>query len=379
VRPSTLRIRWSLAVGACCALLALAGCGSSSGQSNATGSTTGAPSSNFVDAAIQAATAGEQIPTSISVTGSFTPKPGGWIYNIGCDQSLVGCHTITGDVQAAANAIHYKYSVCNAASSDLASACFTDAINAKPTAIVTTGIGSSLSPSGWKAAKNAGIPIISVWSGNVSSDLQANVEIGGGNACVEVGKLLADGVIAQSDGKANILYLEDNGIPCDSLQTATTLQVFKECTSCSVQVVQFDPTTIETTLPQQVQAALSANPKINWVVAVYDQASQIAVTEIESLGKQDSIKVAGADANPANLQFIQAGRVQVLDVAYGNGEAAWSAVDAAARKYSGLQVGATRSGPVLLITKANLGQIPSQVFNGADAYQSEFKSLWGAS
>jgi ribose transport system substrate-binding protein len=352
-----------------CAALALAACSSSSSSSStSSGSQTAAASttSSEVAKAGEAVSAAEVLPTKILITQSFKPKAGGFIYNIACDQALVGCHVIAEEIQQAATAIGYKYQLCNAGTTpDQASECFTNAINAKPSAIVTNAVGVTAAGNGYAAAKKAGIPIVGIFTGNDPNGSVSNAEVGG-SACVQEGQLTADGVIASSDGSANVLYLGESSIACDVQRQQGFQQQLATCSGCHFTLLQFDTATIETSLPQQLQAKLDADPSVNWIVGTYDQAAQIAVTQVQQQGLQSKIKVAGMDGDPANVQYILSGQVQQFD--------------AAARIYSGLSVPDNIPVTIFIIAHSNASQLGSaKSYGGPAAFENQFKALWGLS
>lgn len=362
------------------ALVAACGSSSSGGSTpNGSGSTaSGGSTDPAVAQASAAVAAAENLPAKILVTKPFTPKAGGSIFNVACDQALVGCHVIAQEIHQAATAIGYKYTLCNAGTTpDQASTCFTNAVNAKPSAIVTNAVGESGAGNGYAAARKAHIPIVGIFTGNKPDGSVSRAEVGG-DACAEEGKLTADGVISRSGGKADVLFLGETSIGCDVQRQAGFKAEIAKCTGCSYKLLQFDTSTVEQSLPQQLQASLNANPDVNWIVGTYDQAAQIAVTQVQQASKQGSIQVAGMDGDPANVQFILSDQVQKLDAAFGTGEAAWTGVDAAARIYSGLDVATNIPITIFIIDGQNASQLGSaKSYGGPTNFMAQFKALWG--
>ncbi|HVW46650.1 MAG TPA: sugar ABC transporter substrate-binding protein [Solirubrobacterales bacterium] len=316
----------------------------------------------------------------------FTPKAGGKIYNISCDLSIVGCTTVSGEIRKATETIGYGYQLCNGgASPEAPNTCFTQAINAKPSAIVVNAIGSEVAAQGYEAAKAAGIPVIGVFTGDPGDGSVAEVQTGASEestGCYEQGTIIAKAITAESEGKANTLFLTENAIGCDvARQEGFEAEFPKVCPECKYEKLQFNTETIENTLPQQVQAALNSNPELNWVVGVYDQAASIAATQVLQAGKGDQISVAGMDGNPENVELMLKKQVQKFDLAFDLGPVAWSGVDAAARIYSGQKVGTEvpRGVPAqqYLLTWDNVASLgPSKTWAGPPHFEEEFKELW---
>jgi len=361
----------------------LAACGSSS-----TPATSGAASpgeSQSADPQVAALTAQvekqKQEPTTIKSAqlGVLTPKAGGSIFNITCNRSIVGCNILANHIKDAATAIGYTEAACDAGSSpDGASKCFTNAVNAKPSVIVINGIGSSVAGDGYAAAKAAGIPVVGMFTGNPADGSVSKAEVAQ-SGCTDQGRILADTIFVDSKGGANTLFLGENSIGCDvQRQTAFESEYKKVCPACVYNVLQFDSSTVETALPQQLQASLNQNPDVNWVVGVYDQAASIAVTQIEQAAKQNTISVAGMDGNPANITLVAKGEVQKYDLAFGQGEASWSGVDAAARIYSGATLPFLIPVNQFLVTQDNASALGAdKTWPGPKGYEDQFKKLWG--
>jgi ribose transport system substrate-binding protein len=309
--------------------------------------------------------------------GTFKPKSGGFIYGISCDESVVACSVISGGVGAGAKAIGYKYKNCNAGSTpNGGNTCFTDAINAKPSAIVINGTGNAQAGAGYAAAKKAGIPVIGIFTGNPTNKSVSAAEVGG-TGCVVQAQELAEALIASSKKLKDTIYLDTN-LGCAPQRWAGFSSVYhKECPKCTLKRITFDDSTLETTLPQQVQSALQSDPGVNWVAATQDPAAGVAATVIDQLGKESSVSVAGFDSQPSNVVQVEHSGVQKLDVSFPLASAGWAGVDAAARIYSGHKVPGNIPSNVLLVTKASAHLLGStHTWAGEPNYQGQYRKLW---
>jgi ribose transport system substrate-binding protein len=377
----------------------LTACGSSSSSSSSSGSTEAAEESSG-GGGEEATSGGEESsgdakseiaefatePSSIVQPSiglkPYKPKAGGSIYNISCDLSIVGCSTGSNQIKAAAKAIGYSFQVCDAGSSPEAPEnCFKQAINAKPSGIVINAVGAEQAAAGYKAAEEAGIPVVGVFTGDPGDGSIAPVQ-SGADGCYDEGATLAKAIAAESEGDANVLFATETAIGCDvQRQKGFEAEFQKVCSECSYEELQFDLATIENTLPQQIQAALNSNPDLNWIVGVFDQAAGIAVTQVQQAAKQEQISVAGMDGNPANVQLMLEGQVQKFDLAFDIGPVAWGGVDAAARIYSGQKVpsevpDAIPAQPYLLTQENVSGLGESKTWEGPPNFESEFEELW---
>lgn len=381
--------------------LTAAACGSSSSSksSSSGGGSSSASAASTTSAASTAAASSSSsggVPASVAATVKkyetmpqtipqtalglkpFKPKAGGSIYSISCDLAIVGCNEVSGEVGIGAKAIGYKWTRCNGGTSaSAANACFTDAINAKPSAIVVNAIGNSGAAAGYAAAKKAGIPIVGLFTGDSATSPYADVQVGA-TGCYDEGLLIAQAIAVDSGGKGNILFATETSIGCDVQRTAAfKTELPKACPGCKVTYVQFNTATISTSLPQQIQASLNSDPSINYIVGVFDGAAAIAVQQVEQAGKSSQIKVVGMDADPANVEYLLKKQVQVFDAAFGFGSGPWGAVDAAARLYAGQKVPKNDPASIYLLTQQNASTTgPSKIWQGPPNYQQQFKTLW---
>jgi ribose transport system substrate-binding protein len=379
---ATVRARWVTAGLLCVVALVLAACGSSSNSSTSSSAST-TSSAGAVPAASQAAYDKAIVPaTQIKAVQiglkPFTPKAGASVYNISCDVSIVGCNEISNNIKAGVTALGYKYTRCDVGKSpDGGNRCFTSAVNAKPSVIAVNAVGVGVAGDGYAAAKKAGIPVVGLFTGDPAGAEGVKVQVGD-KGCEQEGALVADAIAVQSKGKANVLFASEKSIQCDVARLAGfKAQLPKACPKCTYKELQFDASTMQQSLPQQMQAEINSNPNLNWIVGVFDGAAAIANTQVQQAGKQDSISVAGMDADPANITVMQQKGPQKLDVAFAFNETPWAAADSAGRVYSKQTVPAGVPANIFLVTQNNLHELPpSKVWPGPADYQQQFKQLW---
>jgi ABC-type sugar transport system substrate-binding protein len=393
-RFSRARMLRGLCVCAAGAAIAVTGaaCGSSSSSSGASsssgsasasaGGSTSTSSSGGSSGIVAQANAAIQkalpTPTKVLETEKVASKPGKLIYNVSCNLSIVGCGEISGEVGDAVKALGDKFERCNAgATATQAQSCFTNAVNAKAAAIVVNDVPEIGAGNGYRQAAAAKIPIIGAFSGNNLTGVPGQVTQAAENAPQVEAKLLADYVIAKSDGKAHVLYVSENQDNDGVLRAKSFLAEMKKCTTCKVTTVLTNQNTQTTSAPPQITAALEKDSSINWVIGNQDTAAALAVTAIDGLGRSSQIQVGGMDADPQNLGYIKSGRVQVVDATVGQGEVAYAAVWAAGRVIAGQKVPLATPVNIWLINKDNVSSVPSSgVFFGPKNYQGLFGSLF---
>jgi ribose transport system substrate-binding protein len=358
-----------------------AACGSDGKKSTANGQTTptaSAATAAIVTAAEKSVADHQQFPAKILAAGAFTPTKTAVIYNVACDQSLVGCSVIAKGIKSGVEALGYEYRLCDAGKTpQQASGCFSQAVNGKAAAIITNAVGTNVAGDGYAAAGAAKIPVAAIFSGNAPGAPGVVAEVGA-DACAGQGANIADYVIANSKGKANVLLLTERSIACNIQRTDGFTAEINKCPDCTSKLLQFDIATMQTNLPRQVLAEIQANPNLNYVVGVFGAASQVGATSVQQSARP-GISVAGLDSDPAILQLMKDGDIVKGSVAFGRGEAGWTAVDAIARLLAGQTPAASLPVQQLLITDANVANLPTGGFDGATDYQTQFKALWGKS
>lgn len=309
----------------------------------------------------------------------FEPKPGGFIFNIACDQSITACSNNGNYVKAGAEAIGYDYKLCDAGPTPGgADRCFQIAINAKPSVIVTTSVPISSGADGYAQAKEQGIPVVGMYSGDPGDGQLTNSQIGVGG-CGEQGKMLAAAIAVDSGADANVLFVTENSFQCVTERETEFKKTFETaCPDCELDLLQFNVATMQQSLPQQIAGALNANPDIDWIVGAFDAVSSIAVTQVQQAGKTNDISVAGFDLNPPNVQLMQDGEVQRYDVGFDFGASGWGTVDIAARIYSGQNVPAGFPANNWMVSQETAGELgEAKLWEGPPNYEDQFLELWG--
>lgn len=319
-----------------------------------------------------------QVPTSILQTslGSFKPKKSGLIFHVACNLALEGCSKLANGIKAGTLAMGYKFKLCNGGTTaNQISACFTQAIAAHPTAIVVNGIGYSDAANSFVAAAKANVPIVGSFTGDKPGIKGVVTEVAG-NTCGQQARTIANAIIADSKGKANVLWVGTSTYTCNIQRQNGFLSQMKTCPTCKVQTLSFAIDALQSQLPSQLQSALQSNPNLTYVVGTFDAVALAATQAIRSAGKQASIKVAGFDGDAPDLQLVKNGDIQRWDDVTGGGEPGYAAVDAAARHAVGKPVPKVTNITTMLVTKGNYSKI-APLYQGPQGYVKQFRTLWG--
>lgn len=351
--------------------------GSTSASTSASTSTSEAAAADWLTAAQDSSQEAQVVPTEIAAAelGAFSPKPDGSIFHVACNLALEGCSDKAKSLEAGVKALGYDYEQCNGGTSPVQiGQCFTNAINAKPDVIVVNGIGTDIAKDSYTAAEKAGIPIVAMFSGNPPGEPGVVAEVGG-DSCAQGSANNADWVIADSEGKANVLWVGTETFACNQQRKAAFMEGMEACEDCETSDLTFAIDGLTTTLPQQLQAELQSKPDLTYIVGTFDAVALTAADAVRQAGKTDKIKVAGHDANAPNLELIRKGDIQLADATTGAIEPGWAAADAAARIIAGEEVPEIVPVTTVLVTPENIEQIGDR-YDGPEGFEDQFLELW---
>jgi ribose transport system substrate-binding protein len=195
-------------------------------------------------------------------------------------------------------------------------------------------------------------------------------------------KLDLESVIANSGGKAHILYVGVTDSP-ETKQEAAYAKTFtaQGCPGCSFTEIDYNTAAINK-LSSAVSAALVSNPNTNYVVCEVDACSPLAVAGIETAGYKTKVKLASSNGNLDSLQRIKAGNVQFTDTGVSATYFGWQFADGIIRMLTG-----TPPVPTLTVervfTKDNVSGLSltpaayaTMAWYGSNAFEQKFLAAW---
>ncbi|WP_248959339.1 sugar ABC transporter substrate-binding protein [Sphaerisporangium perillae] len=165
------------------------------------------------------------------------------------------------------------------------------------------------------AAKNAGIPVVDVHDLDMSQPTPPNVAAFVSGHFATAGQLLAAWAITQTKGDANVLVVTSNNF-VNSPPVAEGIQSeFKaDCPSCKVTTVNVDAPDWPTKIQSAVQTAITRDPKLNYVLPVFDSMLTYVVPGVRSAAAVGRVKAASFNGSPAILDLVRAGDVVTMDI-----------------------------------------------------------------
>jgi ribose transport system substrate-binding protein len=198
----------------------------------------------------------------------------------------------------------------------------------------------------------------------------------------QAGRLLADWVIAKTGGDANVLAVTINEVVSTKpMMTGINDEFAKHCgSSCKVSTVNTAIADVATRIQPQVQSALVKDPKINYVIALYDSAeAPFVVAGIRQAGAKSRVKVVTFNGTPSVLKMVKAGDVE-MDVGESLDWISYGVMDQVMRLAGGMDPVKDPKLPIRIFDKTNVdetGDPPTDSQGYGDAYRDGYLKLWG--
>ena len=275
--------------------------------------------------------------------------------------------------------------VCNADSnpSDGAS-CITEAVKAHAAAIVTDAIDDSFASSAYAAAIAAKIPVVAT-----DNDDPQGFPKSADVTTVDTGvpldsRLAADYIIAQSGGKADVLYAADNSNDGVIEAKATENEFATRCPGCKVTVVGFSDNSIQN-LATGVSSAMVKDPSIDYIDGGYDAPSGIYALQGAKTVTGRHYTYVTSTGQPPGMERVGAGS-QAADPGQDPDLSMWDTADAVFRLLTGAKPVAHYAPQVRIFTKSNIPSDTSSASAYASgawytngAFKAMYQKLWGLS
>ncbi len=345
-------LRYSIAALTCGALLAV-GCGSSSKTDAAGTATTQAAVAAVTDAAPAATDAaasggGDMAaveaavkpfitePTGIAPTVPLPSKaPKKKIAWMECDVPTCTNYLTPGFKDATA-AIGWELQIIPSKSAD-PTAAMQQALDNGADYIAITGSPAATYTDLAAAAKAKGVPILSCYATDEPSiDSNILTQCGDTSFVEKSGPVMADWVIVDSKGAANMLFVTINDFPVlKSESDAVKAELTKSCAGCTFTELNVSlDDLIGGKVPAAIASQLQSNAKLNYVMYSFGDLPGGVTAALQAAGLDKQVTQVGQDFSDFDLPEISAGTMKAW-AADPKAYAAWLMVDAAARLATG--------------------------------------------
>lgn len=249
-------------------------------------------------------------------------------------------------------------------------------------ALVLSGINARLIGPQLQQAQKAGIKVIASRSTDTSQHglppaTNAVMPAPFGPAM----RIVADWIILKTQGKANVLFVQNADWPTAPVIVSSVKNEFsKRCPSCKLTVVNVPLSEWATKTQSTVQSALVNDPKINYVVPMFDGMSQWAAPAIEAAHRTGKVHIATFNGSPFVLKMLATGKIVNMDLGESQTWIGWADIDQTLRVLAGKKPLPQENTALRIFTKANISQAgpPFTYTRGyGKAFATGYGKLWG--
>jgi ribose transport system substrate-binding protein len=387
-----VRLSATLAL-ACAAAIAVAGCGSSddSGSSASASSSGSSGGGADITAATRVADAAAAVPafTLDAPPVDMARVRGKTLFNIPLSSENPYVTSVDAEIKAQAEAHGVRYvEFANQGQPAQWGAGIEQAIARRADVILLSqGPDPKVLVPQLQKAKAAGIPVVLSHLYGAGEAPPDNVrDLIGAYTTVDFDRaasLMVDAAFAQTRGDVNPLVITSNEVaPSKGMAAAIQARVKELCGSCEATLADVPLTQWASKLGSTTQTALQKDPKINWVLPLYDSMSTGVISGINSAGKGSKVNVASFNGTPDILRLIQSGGPMKADVGESTNWLGRAALDQSFRLLAGQEPvpdGEERT-PLRIFTPDNVdeaGTPPVATKGYGDAYVPGYDKLWG--
>lgn len=264
--------------------------------------------------------------------------------------------------------------------------CVSQATAQKASAIQVDGPEPDMYLNSLKEAAAAGIPVLVGAAGDAADPVPAEVAGISSQPFALSGELAADWIIADSKANANVLLITTPDVVGSiRQQEGFEAEMKKFCSSCKVTVQGVTLGNWATDLGQTVTAALSRDPKIDYVFPVFDPMTQFTNPAIQQAGRADSVKVVTVNGNlPFMQELAEPDSLIHAMIGLDLNAQGWQEADLALRAMTKNPTVKNVHPPARIFTKENVKTLTldqqsatdSSWYSGRNTVDDFFKELW---
>jgi ribose transport system substrate-binding protein len=193
-------------------------------------------------------------------------------------------------------------------------------------------------------------------------------------------RLEADWVIMDTDGKADAVILTSDEVPPSRYIVSAMQAEFRaHCPSCKTTVVNVPAADWGTKMQPATQSALLADPRIGYVIPIYDSASQFVIPGIRSAGRSGKVKIATYNGTPFVLNDIRTKNTVAMDAGESQAWIAYANMDQVLRMITGHKPLPDAQTPIRVFDQSNIAEAgnpsdPNRAFGSS--YVAGYRAVW---
>jgi ribose transport system substrate-binding protein len=245
--------------------------------------------------------------------------------------------------------------------------------------VLNTGADPRLLGPQIKAARAAGIAVLVVHQYADTDTVAPNLSASVPAPFLKVGRLLADGAIAATNGQTHALLIADNEYTSSQDIVRVARDEFRRrCPKCSLTVISVPVAQWATKIQSEVQTGLLRDKRINFVIPMFDAMQQWAVPGIVAAGAGSRVQTGSYNGDPAVLKRI--GNVVNFTIGESADQLGYAYMDEALRILTGKKAVAHLQTPIRFFDKTNVaatGSPPRWSTGYGTDYVRGYLKLWG--
>ena len=198
------------------------------------------------------------------------------------------------------------------------------------------------------------------------------------------GELSVDYAVSQDGCDVDVLIINAAEVPpSDGIVDAMQSRLTELCPDANTKVINVPVVDWGTKIQPEVQSALQANPKLNWILPIYDSMSLPAEAGVKAAQKGDgSVQIASYNGTPDVLKLIQDGDIMAAEQGENVNWLGYANMDQMFRTLGAgpiIEDGNVQT-PLRTFDDSNIDEVgtpPAADKGYGDAYVSGYESLWG--
>jgi ABC-type sugar transport system substrate-binding protein len=193
-----------------------------------------------------------------------------------------------------------------------------------------------------------------------------------------IGEHLAAQIVADSDGKANTLFVNISAFQIlKALGDQFSSSYKKYCPDCKYDALDIPVTSLGKDAPDRIVSYLRSHPQVNYVVLSVSNALGAGLpAALRAAGLADKVKIVGQSGDSQTFQDLQAKNINSV-AAYDYYTVDYLMLDALARHFAGASPQPANP-PLWIVTPENMpAEATKGLFPVVPSYRDEFKKLWG--
>jgi len=360
-----------------------AGAGSATGS--AAGSTAASGGTAQAMAAVTKYRAAPTSSASIPALANVSQLKGKTVFYIPIALKVPFFQAAVQGLTEALGKVGMKLQTCDAnANPSSTAACLDQVVQQHAAAVVTDSLPQAFAAQAFAKVAAAQIPIITVNdAGGTPTAGQAYVGASGGTTG---SKLAADWIIADSQGKADVLLLQivDSPTSAAYVDQGAKPEFASACPACKVTVVKTTTSDLQN-VPSLIGTSMTKDPGIGYVYSEFDTDVAPVVQGLQTVSSGAHVKVVGTTGVLSSLQLIASGQHQVADVAFDGNEEGWQAADQAMRLALKQPARDGVDATVRIFDATNIKDLQLTAANAASGaffgggYRQKYLAAWGLS